>query len=283
MAQTASSAMKDKWRYRVCLDLYAGCGVNLIQERNKLWWGTAPLSLKIAYPFDTYVFCEEDSKCATALTERLADPDWFGLDPLTLDLGSETLGEDIRRIKGADEGRGTMKVVVITGDANDAARYVRYLLPAWEGKRYVLTMLDPQSADFRWESMEMLTAGEKMDLFFLFPEDFDIERNARREAKLPPGAARLDSYYPDTRGWRDVALDPSLRHLGPSLRRIYKRDMWRLLDYRWFGARDIRVRNRVGDIYTLLFASKHETGKMLWDRVNRPEHDQDEFFLDDLD
>jgi hypothetical protein len=37
--------------------------------------------------------------------------------------------------------------------------------------------------------------------------------------------------------------------------------------------------NQVGEIYTLLFCSKHERGKELWDKVNPPEHEQFELYL----
>jgi hypothetical protein len=55
--------------------------------------------------------------------------------------------------------------------------------------------------------------------------------------------------------------------------------MERLLGYRHFGDRDIRISNKVGEIYTLLFCSKHAKGKELWDEINKPEHDQPELYL----
>lgn len=55
-----------------------------------------------------------------------------------------------------------------------------------------------------------------------------------------------------------------------TLRNHYKQDMSRLLDYKYSGHRDFRVRNSHGaQIYTLCFASKNEFGKTLWYRVNK--------------
>jgi three-Cys-motif partner protein len=278
MASTASLAMRRKWPWRACIDTHAACGVNRIRETNELRWGSALLALQISYPFDMYVFCEQNRRSAMALTERIADDDLFGYDPLTLDLGSESLGAEIRHIKGDTS---ELKVVVITGDANEAARYIRHLLPAWPGKRYCLTLIDPTGADFRWDAMTMLTADERMDLMFLFPEDMDIERNALLEAARPRGESRYDRYFADPDTWRSIALNPSVQHTGPLFRDLYKRDMRRLLGYRCFGHRDIRISNKVGEIYTLLFCSKHERGKELWDKVNRPEFDQPELYLVD--
>lgn len=75
-----------------------------------------------------------------------------------------------------------------------------------------------------------------------------------------------------------IALNPSIQHTSPLLRKLYKNDMKRLLDYHWFGHRDIRISNKVGAIYTLLFCSKHKRGKELWDKVNRPEYEQPELY-----
>lgn len=260
--------------WRCCIDMHAACGVNRIKESGKLHWGSAPLSLQIAYPFDVYVFCEQDPKAATALTERLAD-DHFGYEPLSLDLGSESLGSDIASIKTDTS---ELKIVVITGDSNEAAKYIRHILPAWPGQRYCLTLVDPPKANLTWDAMTILTAQEKMDLFFLFPEDMDIERNALLEARKPLGTSRYDRYFADPEKWRTIVNSP-VRHTGPVLRDLYKRDMERLLDYRFFGQRDIRISNQIGEIYTLLFCSKHERGKELWDKVNPPEHEQFELYL----
>jgi len=277
MAGTASAAMRHKrWiPWRVCMDMHSSCGVNRIKETGKLHWGSALLSLQIAYLFDMYVFCETSRRAATTLTERIAD-DHFGYEPLALDLGSESLGADMQHIK---EDTSELKVVVITGDANEAAKYVRNILPAWPGQRYCLTLIDPPGANFHWDALTMLTADEKMDLMFLFPEDMDIERNAVIEARMPKGESRYDRYFANPETWRSIALDPAIQHTGPVLRALYKTDMQRLLDYRWFGHRDIRVSNQVGEIYTLLFCSKHERGKDLWDKVNRREYEQPELYL----
>lgn len=277
MAGTASVAMRNKrWiPWRVCIDMHASCGVNRIVETGDLWWGTAPLALQIAYPFDMYVFCDQSPAATRALTERLAD-DAFGYEPLGLDLGSESLGADMRRIKGDTS---EVKVVVITGDSNEASKYIRQILPAWPGQRYCLTLIDPPKANFRWDAMTMLTADERMDLMFLFPEDMDIKRNVLLEARKAIGASRYDPYFADPATWRSIALNPSTQRPGPVLRDLYKRDMCQLLGYEFFGKRDIRISNKVGEIYTLLFCSKHQRGKELWDTVNRPEHDQDEMYL----
>lgn len=267
-ASAASTAMRgQRWSAgRACVDLHASCGINRITETGELRWGSALAALWLAYPFDTYVFCERNQKDAAVLAERIEDRDLFGHYVLTLDLGTETLGADIQRIKGENP---ETKVIVITGDSNEAAKYIRHLLPAWPGRRYVATLIDPPGASFEWEALDMLTAGERMDLMFLFPEDMDLERNARTDAILTAGVARLDRYFANPATWRATVRSPGTRDLGLALRQRYKSDMTHQLGYGHFG-REFRVRNsRGGQIYTLCFASKVERGASIWDSVHK--------------
>jgi three-Cys-motif partner protein len=133
----------------------------------------------------------------------------------------------------------------------------------------VATLIDPPGASFDWEALDMLTAGERMDLMFLFPEDMDLERNARADAALGAGQARLDRYFANPITWREAVRNPETRDLGLALRRRYKADMAHQLGYRHFG-REFRVRNsRGGQIYTLCFASKVERGAAIWDSVHK--------------
>jgi hypothetical protein len=93
IANAASTAMKNqRWLRggRACIDMHASCGVNLIAGTDELRWGTSLLSLQVAYPFDTYVFCERKRRLASALAERIADPNLFGFHVLDLDLGRRT-------------------------------------------------------------------------------------------------------------------------------------------------------------------------------------------------
>jgi hypothetical protein len=40
------------------------------------------------------------------------------------------------------------KVIVITGDANEAPVFIRALMPAWEHNRYALALIDQPSLSF---------------------------------------------------------------------------------------------------------------------------------------
>jgi len=70
-----TSGMKNKWDKRVYIDLYAGAGYSRVQGTPKVLKGSPILALTVQYPFDKYVFCEEDPALLAALkarTERIA-------------------------------------------------------------------------------------------------------------------------------------------------------------------------------------------------------------------
>lgn len=256
---------------RACVDLFSSVGVNYVEETRELAWGSSLLALHAQDPFDLCIFNDRSKEATSILAERIADPRYFNLPVFSLDLGSETAGDEVRKILG-ERTDGT-KVVVMTGDANDAPVFVKMLLPAWEGHRYALTLIDPPGADFWWESLGMLTLQERMDLMLLFPEDMDIERNLPIYAAQEPGTSKLDRYMPSLE-WRDLAVDPNVRRIGPALRSLYKKGLRKELGYRYLPSRDRAVKNsKNSEIYKLIFASKHSLGLKIWDSVNKDEPD----------
>ena len=190
---------------RTCVDLFASFGLNQIKETRELTWGTSLLSLHAQDLFDMCIFNDWSKSATSTLAERIADPRYFNLPVFSIDLGSEPVGAEIQRIKG-ERTVGT-KVIVMTGDANEAPVFVKMLLPAWPGRRYSLTLIEPPGADFTWQALGMLTFQERMDIMLLFPEDMDIERNLLRYAAQEPGTSKLDRYMPNL-AWRDLVENP---------------------------------------------------------------------------
>jgi three-Cys-motif partner protein len=66
-----SSGMKDKWRTRVYVELYAGAGYSRIRGTSRVIVGSPLRALKVHDPFDKYVFCEEDLEKLNALKSRV--------------------------------------------------------------------------------------------------------------------------------------------------------------------------------------------------------------------
>lgn len=70
-ADLFATSMKDKWDQRVYVDLFAGAGHSRVSETNRYLRGTPLLALSVTYPFDWYVFCDQDPNCISDLRKRV--------------------------------------------------------------------------------------------------------------------------------------------------------------------------------------------------------------------
>ena len=132
---------------RTCVDLFASYGVNRDEDTGELAWGTSLLSLHADDKYDRYVFCDIDPLATEVLAHRVeAHFAGAGVVVYPMEVGSETLGGEISQMR--KESPTGAKVVILTGDANEAVELVRLLLPAFEGVRYSIAVVDPPSACF---------------------------------------------------------------------------------------------------------------------------------------
>ncbi len=247
---------KNSWAgKRVCIDLFAGCGIYRDIETHELGWGSPLLALHAIDPFDVYIFGDRKPKRAEALAARVEDTN-LAAHVSQLHLDDPDLMQAVADFK-ALQVHGP-KVAVITGDANRAVPFVKLMMPGLPGRRIALTMVDPYGVKFAWDSLAGLTLHERMDLLMLFPEDMDIERNLRHEE-------RLDRYMPPVADWR--AAVARSRNTGRAMRELYQEGIERLLGLKVGEPKAIRVRGR--EIYKLLYASPHERGLAVWDHARR--------------
>jgi three-Cys-motif partner protein len=250
-----SIATKDDWAgRRSCLDLFASYGINR-DEKGERSWGSALLSLLVPpYPFDTYVFADQNPRATNVLAKRVEALGIPGLEifPISLHAAAGPF-EEARRVKAAKP-RGP-KVVILTGDANDAPLVARQCLPAFSGQRVSLAFIDPPGAHFTWKALVDLTAYERMDLLLLFPEDMDIERNL----KEPSSVDRLNSYFGSTR-WQTLRDEPGNR--GQAARQRYESQL-QGLGYKLGYVKTVRHSGNA-PIYRLIFGSKSTLGIKIW-------------------
>ncbi|MGA9981006.1 MAG: three-Cys-motif partner protein TcmP [Candidatus Sulfotelmatobacter sp.] len=66
-----SSGMKEKWKKRVYLELYAGAGYSRVRSTQKIIFGSPLRALTVAHPFDKYIFCEATAENLEALKVRV--------------------------------------------------------------------------------------------------------------------------------------------------------------------------------------------------------------------
>lgn len=254
--QEFARVTKFKWSgRRVCIDLFASSGMYRDKKSGELGWGSPLLALHAIDPFDVYIFGEKRAKRASALAERVEDTN-IASHVARLNLSDPDLMHAAREFKAVQTGG--PKVAIITGDANLAVPIVKLMMPAFEGSRIALTMVDPYGVDFHWDSMAGLTLHERMDMLVLFPEDMDIERNLALEE-------RLDAYMPPGADWRTAITQAKNR--GRAMRELYQDGMTRLLGLQVGEPKAIRAHGR--EIYKLLYASPHQLGLKVWDDCRR--------------
>lgn len=271
VAEASSVATKKTWKgRRACVDLFASCGVSRDESKGSLHWGSPLLALQVRNPFDTYVFGERDASRADALEARARRYAPYDSVVYRLDVNDPEAFRRAQLIRREEVS--APKVVIIRGDANLLTPFVKQLLPAREGMRWTLTMVDPYSAGYAWDALSQFSLHERMDFVILFPEDMDIERNLGLEAAKPE--SRYDMYFP-SREWRNYVHIPGNR--GRALREYYKDAMRSQLGYRFGQDKVIRAGGR--EIYKLLYASRSDLGVKLWDDVGRRDmYGQDAFF-----
>lgn len=66
-----SGAMKEKFRRRVYIELYAGAGYSRIRDTGRIIPGSPINALNLKDPFDKYIFCEADAEKREALQVRV--------------------------------------------------------------------------------------------------------------------------------------------------------------------------------------------------------------------
>src|SRR6476646_2771621 len=64
-----SKGMKGKWDARVYLDLYSGAGVGRLKGMETRLMGSPLIALSVEYPFDKYIFCDNDPEKLDALRQ----------------------------------------------------------------------------------------------------------------------------------------------------------------------------------------------------------------------
>jgi three-Cys-motif partner protein len=232
------------------------------------------LSLQVAAPFDLYFLNDINPDVRPVLAERARRIGVAGAQVFELDLRAENALEHTRDIARVVVPWGP-KIVVATGDANDAHRALKMLAPS--GWRYICAVIDPEHAMYEWRALEELSFHEKaMDVLMLFPDEMDLGRGLAYYLR-PGGGAKLDAYFPPGASWREVAQMHA--HPPSALRRLYEAEMERMLDFKIGHPKTVSMGNRA--LYRLVFGSRAPLGIKIWNEIcKKTRHEQYEFPFD---
>ena len=126
-----AKGMKDKWDVRVYVDLYAGAGFGKVKGAETRLMGSPIIALNVEFPFDRYIFCEQDPEKLDALRQRVK-----------------------RLAPSAD-------VVFIGGDCDECGEEILHAIPRGSTSRKVLSLclVDPYDFGFKFDTLKRLSAA----------------------------------------------------------------------------------------------------------------------------
>lgn len=144
-------------------------------------------------------------------------------------------------------------------DANDAVKKICRNIPHGS---LSIAFIDPFSLQFRFNALQNLTSGQKMDLVILFPDAMNISRSVKYYLENPNSP--LDLVLGDTSDWRN-AYSNLVNREGPAVRELFRAlymSQIQKLGYEFLGYKIIN--NNGKPLYTLVYASKNELGLKFW-------------------
>ena len=193
--------------------------------------GSAIIAAHAAKPFRKIIVCEQNRRSAKACRARLeATP-------------------------AAD------RCEVLVGDCNALVHEVVQKIPQ---QALTLAFVDPKGLGAQFKTIEFLANHSRVDFVVLFADALDIRRNAEHVYRSDPNS-NLDQFLGPDSNWR-MELD-KLENPNDITRRklfadIYKRQLQRLLGYRYFGEKVMKCDGK--PLYRLIYASNDELGLKFW-------------------
>jgi three-Cys-motif partner protein len=229
------------WIERFYIDLQAGPGKNRVGDQIVL--GSPLLALTIEHPFTQYIFNEQDPMLYAALEQRVS------VSPLR---------DRIKLYKG-DVNQVVSQVCKELVECDTRAKLRR----KWSTMN--LAFLDPNGLELHWSTVSQLARMKKMDLIINF-STMGLTRNIDWAIEQE-GVTAVDRFF-GNQAWRDL--------YNPTINTTAQRRQWidyytkRLEIFKYkrvgeTGGSEVVFKNsRNAQVYSLIFASKHELGTKLW-------------------
>ena len=272
----AATATRAKYSEgRVCADLFSGYGVCLDADGQRAW-GTSLLALQVPSPFEMYFFNDNNPVATDALYQRALAIGVSGAAVLRLDLRDPDWRRQARAIIGVRT-LGGPKVIVCTGDANEAHLALKMIAPP--RNRFLLAVIDPESLTYKWEAFEALAYHQRhMDALVLFPDEMDLGRGLPYYLR-EDGGKKLDDCFGPKAGWRTVATESKTP--ASALRHLYEQRIENLLGLYIGRPKTIYRSGTKRALYRLVFASRNKgLAVRVWDDIVRlSRHGEEEFYF----
>ncbi len=242
-----TTSMRNKlWRSLHYIDLQAGPGKNQFRPSESVDLGSPLIALTTKYPFSRHYFVEKGDDEFNALYTRITASQLTRNTTLLHGDCNQLVDQIVQEISAVDSA---------------------YIQGKWPSLN--LAFLDPEGLELEWATVEKLAKINRMDLIINFSTS-GFTRNAEQMLNSEH-TTKLDSFF-GTLEWKDqyrqvVGQDAT------KIRRVmlnFYQDRLKQLGYVYNYERDIlpdekAFRNQKGaQVYTLMFASKHELGIQFW-------------------
>ena len=242
-----STGMKYKWGRRIYIDLYAGAGYSRVRNSTKILCGSPILALKIANPFDKYIFCEESEELLDALRRRVT-----------------------REAPNAN-------VAFILGDCNSEIDRICSEIPTASTGNTVLTkplFCRSINLGIKFDTLQELSE-RLIDFLCLLALYMDANRN---ESQYVSEQSHRVSEFLGTENWRD-AWRKAQSQLVPFPRFLAQQFAERMgtLDYiqpPFYAMKEVRSDEKNLPLYHLALFSRNQRAYDFWDEVLKYSTDQ---------
>ena len=239
LEMTNTAMHNQPWSARYYIDLQAGSGKNQVGTSVEL--GSPLIALASKFPPTHFRFNEKDEECNEALRIRASSSPLYG----RVEIYQDDVNEVVSRICGE----------ISLNDQQ--ARAIGH----WSA--FNIAFLDPEGLELHWTTVEQLASMNRMDLII----NFSTQGLVRAIGSESYDA--VDRFF-GTDQWKEID-EP---HGNPSARRRALIDFYRqrLAQFGYYididpnlGGNDIAVSNsKNSQVYSLIFASKHELGDRFW-------------------
>jgi three-Cys-motif partner protein len=237
-----NQGMKNLWPQRAFVDLMAGPGRCVLEERDDEFDGSPLLALKSEPQFTSVVLIEAAPKLLQALRTRTA-----------------TYGS---------------RVSVLSGDCNDPAT-ADAIHRAVPGVALTLAFADMLGLEVEFGTLRRLTKGRKVDLAITFQVS-DLVRNVPQILQGRADGDRLDRFF-GTERWRHVVADAEQGRLttmaiGDALTSFYIERLG-TLGYEHVEPLHKLMKNKQNaPLYRLILAGRHERAAEFFRKISRIEY-----------
>lgn len=236
-----TTAMRKNWKWLFYVDLFAGAGIERLEDSGRLTWGSPLIAAQIEPAFDRLFLCELDFEKRAALKWRLG------------------------RVRRGDCD------VVEQGDANSLAMRLVGEIPT---RSLTLAFLDPYGLHLSLETIRTLFRL-RCDLVIFFPDRVDFMRNWRLNY-LDQDGSNPDIVLGSDSNWRAIVDKVPQAQVPEVIRELYVSQI-RKIGFRYFEYERISSA-RGNPLYQLIFCSEHELGAGIWRRVAKTKPDKQTTF-----